>query len=86
MHRLNWIPLVLCVGCVPDPAGIWLLTLTPDEEGANCTETLTENFTYGYEIGDAANAEWTYEESASYADELVLLEILETTPQNVQKM
>ena len=81
MRNFKGTLLILCLGCKTDPAGIWLLTLEPDENGIDCTETLTENFTYGYEPGETTGAEWTTEESSTYPTELAFIEILETTDQ-----
>ena len=69
------------LGCVPEPDGVWLLTLTLDEESTECTETLTENFTYGYEPTSGGSAEWTVEESQSSTQELAFVEIIPTTDQ-----
>jgi hypothetical protein len=77
------IPLFLILGsaCSSDPTGIWLVTLTPDAEGVQCSETITENFIRGHEPDESTSESWTTEESQSFAQELAFVEILETLDQ-----
>lgn len=71
---------LLLVGCGSDPSGIWLLTYPVDGAGAACSDQTGENFFYGqWPIDDgSAESAWTYEESATYPDELGFAQI-ETT-------
>jgi hypothetical protein len=73
--------LSMAIGCKNDPTGVWLLTLEPDPSGTECSETLTENFTYGYQPTEGTSEEWTSEESSTYAQTLAFVEILETNDQ-----
>jgi hypothetical protein len=77
------IPLFLILGsaCSSDPTGIWLVTLTPDAGGVQCSETITENFSRGQEPEESTSEGWTTEESQSFAQELAFMEILETVDQ-----
>ena len=78
MRALISTVVILSMSCKSDPAGFWLLTLSPDEAGLSCTDSLVENFTYGYEPTDMVGSEWSIEESASYAQDIVFVEILMT--------
>ena len=72
---------MFCLRLYPTRRGLVAHTDLLDAESSECSETLTENFTYGYEPTSFGGDEWTVEESQSSNQELAFVTIIPTTDQ-----